>query len=186
VRTTFSAPLLQHVRNVALLCLLCGMPHAGIQAQQPNEARVKAKLTFTLARFTQWPAGAFANATDPLVICLAQRNSTTLEAMTELVGQTVAGHLVKVIALADGTLQGCHVLFMHESASSTEAQALAAASSLPVLTIGDGEGFSARGGMVELVNVNDAMRLDVNLKALRAAQISLSSQVLKLARQVRE
>ena len=40
--------------------------------------------------------------------------------------------------------------------------------------------------MVELVDDNDSIRLDVNLRALRASLLDLSSQVLKLARQVRE
>ena len=57
---------------------------------------------------------------------------------------------------------------------------------MPLLTISDTEGFAARGGMVELVDDNDSIRLDVNLRALRASQLGLSSQVLKLARQVRE
>jgi hypothetical protein len=36
------------------------------------------------------------------------------------------------------------------------------------------------------VAVNDAIRFDVNLAALRAARLTLSSQVLRLARRVRE
>jgi hypothetical protein len=55
-----------------------------------------------------------------------------------------------------------------------------------VLTLGAVDGFLSQGGMVELVNVNDALRFDVSLKAVRSAQLALSSQVLKLARQVRD
>jgi hypothetical protein len=40
--------------------------------------------------------------------------------------------------------------------------------------------------MVELVAVDDAIRFDIHMGALRRARLSLSSQVLKLARQVRE
>jgi hypothetical protein len=40
--------------------------------------------------------------------------------------------------------------------------------------------------MIEVVNVNDALRFDVNLAALRAAGLALNSQALKLARQVFE
>ena len=56
----------------------------------------------------------------------------------------------------------------------------------PVLTLGTVDGFIARGGMVEIVNGDDSLRFDVNLKTLRAAQLGVSSQVLRLARQVRE
>lgn len=161
------------------------LPGCGAHAQTLNEARVKAKLALTLARFTQWPSKAFASPTDPLVLCVVHRSEPLIAAFVELGGQTVAGHPVKVTT-SWPTEGACHALFVHESAERGGAQALGAATAQPVLTIGDSDGFSARGGMVELVNINDALRLDVNLKAIRSARLELSSQVLKLARQVRE
>jgi hypothetical protein len=158
---------------------------AGVAAQAPADARLKARLTLTLARFTQWPASSFASATEPLFICVLHRNATLGEAFAELAGQTVAGHPVRVVANPDKGLAVCQVLFVHDSAERA-GPGVPGEFALPMLTIGDTEGFSSRGGMVELVNVNDATRLDVNLKALRAAQLGLSSQVLKLARNIRE
>lgn len=160
---------------------------AAARAQSPADARVKARLALTLARFTQWPAAAFAAPNDPVVMCLMHRDATLAEAFAELTGQTVAGRPVRVVGAAEKAVAGCHVLFVHGSVDRAAAGAIAAAAaSTPLLTISDSEGFAARGGMVELVNDNDSIRLDVNLKALRASQLGLSSQVLKLARQVRE
>jgi hypothetical protein len=156
------------------------------RAQSPADARVKARLALTLARFTQWPAAAFAAPSDPVVMCLMHRDGTLADAFAELANQTVAGRPVRVVGNSEKGMAGCHVVFVHGSVERAAAGAIAAAAALPLLTIGDGEGFAARGGMVELVNDNDSMRLDVNLKALRASQLGLSSQVLKLARQVRE
>ncbi len=160
-----------------------------VRAQSPSDARVKARLALALVRFTQWPSAAFAAPTEPLVMCVVSRSPVLAEAFNELAGQTVAGRPIKVVQTPDKSFGGCHVLFLHDSAERNAAPSLSILTSLgasPVLTIGDAEGFSSRGGMVELVNINDTMRLDVNLKALRTAQLSLSSQVLKLARQVRE
>ena len=147
---------------------------------------MKARLVLTLARFTEWPGLAAAPAGAHLSMCAMQRNVQIAEAFTELGGQTAAGRTVRVDVGIDKAHAGCHVLFVHESAERAGANLLAVIGNLPVLTVGDGDGFAARGGMVELVNVNDAIRLDVNLRALRAAGLNLSSQVLKLARQVRE
>ena len=155
-------------------------------AQAPADARVKAKLTITMARFAQWPATAFATPDDALLVCVANRTDTLSDAFAELEGQTTAGRSVRVVSNPGKDIKACHVLFVHESAERVAAATLSALANTPVLTIGDGEGFAARGGMVELVNVNDTIRFDINLKALRAAQIGMSSQVLKLARQVRE
>ena len=155
-------------------------------AQSLAEARVTARLALTLARFTQWPAAAFAAPNDPVVICLMHRDGTLTEAFAELAVQTIAGRGVRVVGNSENGMAGCHVVFVHSSIERAGASAISAAAAMPLLTIGDAEGFAARGGMVELVNDNDSIRLDVNLKALRASQLSLSSQVLKLARQVRE
>jgi hypothetical protein len=164
------------------------LPALSALAQAPADARVKAKLTLTMARFTQWPATAFAAPGDALLLCVAQRTDMLSDAFAELEGQTTAGRPVRVVSIQGKDFKACHVLFVHESAERAAAASLSALAlaNAPVLTIGDGEGFAARGGMVELVNVNDSIRFDINLKALRAAQIGMSSQVLKLARQVRE
>lgn len=155
-------------------------------AQAPGDARLKARLALTLARFTQWSPAAFATPADALTICVLHRSEPLAEAFAELVGQAAAGRPVKVTLNPEKLPGSCHVLFIHESSARASAAALATIADAPILTVSDAEGFAARGGMVELVNVNDAIKLDVNLKALRAAQLGLSSQVLKLARQVRE
>ena len=156
------------------------------RALHGEEARVKARLALTLARFTQWSASTWATPADMLSMCLLHRSAPLSEAFSSLAGQTVNGRALRILNNPDKLSGICQVVFVHETAESDAESALKAISSSSILTIGDGEGFAARGGMVELVNVNDAIKLDINLRAMRQAQIGLSSQVLKLARQVRE
>lgn len=154
------------------------------QAQAPaSEAEAKAKFAVTLARFVQWPAGAFAAEGAPLRLCVLQDSPAVAAAFTSQRGVPVAGRPLAVSLLGPGAPTACDLLFVDGSAARSYA---VAAGEAPMLTIGALDGFLSRGGMVELVNVNDAMRLDVNLRALRAAQLELSSRVLQLARQVRE
>lgn len=176
------------LRRRTLLAWSAALPLAApLRAQTLAEARLKARLALTLARYTQWPAAPAASApADPLVLCLVQRSEAIAMAFGELAGQTAAGRPVRVLTTPPPAAAGCHVLFVQEGTERGAAGLLAAAGNAAVLTVGDGDGFAARGGMVELVNVNDALRLDVNLRALRAAQLELSSRVLQLARQVRE
>jgi hypothetical protein len=159
---------------------------AAVRAQAPGDARLKARLALTLARFTQWSPAAFATPTEALTICVMHRSEPLAEAFAELGGQGAAGRPVRVTLNPDKLPGSCHVLFVHESSGRSGAAALGSIADAPILTVSDAEGFAARGGMVELVNVNDTIKLDVNLKALRAVQLGLSSQVLKLARQLRE
>jgi hypothetical protein len=60
------------------------------------------------------------------------------------------------------------------------------AGAMPVLTPGAVDGFLSQGGMVELANFNEVLRLDVNLSALRWLHLGMTSQVLMLAPHVRE
>lgn len=175
------------LRRRTLLAWSAALPLAApLRAQTLAEARLKARLALTLARYTQWPAAAASAPADPLVLCVIQRSEAIVQAFGELAGQTAGGRPVRVLTTPPPAASGCHVLFVQDGTERGAAALVAAATGAAVLTVGDGDGFAARGGMVELVNVNDALRLDINLRALRAAQLELSSRVLQLARQVRE
>jgi hypothetical protein len=114
------------------------------------------------------------------------RTDPILSAFQELDGLMLAGRPVKVHQPTAPSPE-FQVVFVSDTVERVQGPLLyAMAPPAPVLTLSDAEGFAARGGMVELVLVNDAMRFDVNLKAVRAAGLALNSHVLKLARQVRE
>lgn len=158
------------------LALLAAAPG---HAQAPGEAALKVKITLSLTRFAHWP-----NADpDTLRLCVAQRDPAILQAFAAADGQVVNGRRVQVVKAPP--VSGCNVLFLHASAERPP-EIVRAAASAPTLVIGDAEGTLALGGMVELVSVNDSLRFDINMAALRQARVGLSSQVLKLARQVRE
>lgn len=159
------------------LCLLA----MAARAQPLPETQLKARLVLSLSRFAQWP-GAGGSA-EPLRLCVAQQDAAVAQVFAPLDGQVINGRRIQLVKAPP--VAGCQVLFVDASAARAGELVRAAAGSA-TLTIGDGDGFIAQGGMVELVLVNDAMRFDVNLAAMRPVQMALSSQVLKLARQVRE
>jgi len=162
----------------ALWAALCVPVPACAQAQ--SEAALKAKLTLSLTRFVQWPGGA---SSDTLRVCLAQRDASIAQAFAEADGQMVNGRRIQVVKAPP--VGGCNVLYVHASAERVP-ELLRAAASGPVLIVGDADGTLNLGGMVEFVPVNDSIRFDINMAAFRQSQLTVSSQVLKLARQVRE
>jgi hypothetical protein len=175
------------VRVLVALGLLLGASGSVVVHAQgtSGDAAAKAKFTITFARFVQWPSGVFAGEAAPLRLCVLHNSAAVGAAFASRDGELVAGHPVSVIP-NPGARGGCDLLFVDASAARAGAAALAQAADAPVLTLGSVDGFLSQGGMVELVNVNDALRFDVSLKAVRSAQLALSSQVLKLARQVRD
>ncbi len=158
---------------------------ATVRGQGSAEAHVKARIAFNLARFTQWPGQAFADAAAPQLWCASVRDAALARAFEALSAETASGRSIQAQIHAGGSVRGCHVLYIEAAAERSAASLLAEAANLPVLTIGDGDAFSQR-GIVGLVNVNDTIRFDINLTRMRAAQLNISSQVLRLARRVHE
>lgn len=162
-------------------------------AQAPaNEAEAKVRFVLTLARFVQWPAPVQPTPPDAapgagaLRLCVVHDSPLLAAAFGSQRGALVTGRPVSVVLHPAPRGEPCDLLFVDASAARAAADALAGQSGRAVLTLGAVDGFLSQGGMVELVNVDDALRFDVNLKALRAAQLGLNAHVLKLARQVRE
>jgi hypothetical protein len=59
------------------------------------------------------------------------------------------------------------------------------AQDLPTLTIGELQGFSEWGGVIELFVDDNKFRFEINAAAARRGNLKVSSQLLRLARAVR-
>lgn len=165
--------------GIAGLVILMALAAATAVAQTPAaDEQVKARVALAIARFAEIPdrsaAGAFR-------LCLAVRGVPP-QPLLALAGEKVGARGIEV--RVGPPFDACDVVYMHES--FIEWRRLLAELGSPALTVGDVSGFLAAGGMVELVNDSDAVRFDVNLRALRERRIRLPAPVLKLARQVRE
>lgn len=179
------APTLRSLVLFGALVGVCG--GTVVRAQSPSgDAAAKAKFTVTLARFVQWPAGTLAAETTPLRLCVLHNSAAVGAAFARYDGEPVIGHALSVVSNPAPRSGACHLLFVDASAARAGSEAIVLAAGAPVLTLGAVDGFLSQGGMVELANVDDALRFDVNLKALRSVQLGISSQALRLARQVRE
>jgi hypothetical protein len=188
--TTPSSPARRRARVLAVCtALLCALGVAPTQAQSTHgDAAAKAKFTVMLSRFVQWPAGALPAEGAPLRVCVIHNSPSVAAAFARHGGESAGGRVVTIVPNpgAVGAAAPCHVVFVDASAGRQAADAVVRAAGTPALLVGALDGFALQGGMVELVNVNDTLRFDVNVGALRHAHLGLSSQVLKLARQLHD
>ena len=107
------------------------------------------------------------------------------EALEVLEGKTVQGHKLVVKRLADlSAAADCQVLFIGASEKPRLAEIMADVKNRPVLTVGEVAGFAESGGMVNLVSGQNRIVLEINREAAGRARLSISSQLLKLARLV--
>ncbi|MBK6981136.1 MAG: YfiR family protein [Betaproteobacteria bacterium] len=82
--------------------------------------------------------------------------------------------------------RGCHVLFVPEAREPSAAELVRAAKALPVLTVGDGEGFAEDCGSIGFVTRDDRVQFEINPEAAARACLTVSSQLLRLATIVRD
>ena len=73
---------------------------------------------------------------------------------------------------------------MPTSESDRLAQILERLAGQPVLTVGEGDGFARRGGVIGLVVESNLARFEVNLHAAQRTGLLLSSKLLGVARVV--
>ena len=169
-----------------LVCtLLVGVD--AVQAQAlGGDAAAKAKLVATLARFIQWPAASFESDTSPLRLCVFTTSPTMERAFQSPADAIIGTRAVRTVINPQTVAKSCHILFVDENGGSHVDRLLKNASADAAFTVGTQDGFVSEGGMVEIVRVDNALRFDVNLVALREAGLSVNPGVLKLARQVRQ
>ena len=106
--------------------------------------------------------------------------------MVGILQKTVSGKTVnnRPIRVKEFTtvdqIDQCDILFVPRS-GQTRRDVLAEVSGKPILTVSDKESFSAQGGMVEFLLVNDTIRFTINNQAVERAGLKLSSEFLRVA-----
>jgi hypothetical protein len=140
---------------------------------------VQAVYLFDFAKFVRWPAGA---ENTPMQFCTAAP-----AAFEQALARTIAGGRIDGRELSlkhvehAAEVRDCDILYI-DSSFHAQADALVnAVAGKPALTVGDGLGFLARGGMIQFLLVENRVRFAVNLGSATRAGLSLSSELLKVA-----
>ena len=145
------------------------------------EYAVKAAYLFNFVKFTEWP-----NVEQPagFTVCLYGKDP-----FGGFLDDTVRGKqahglpvLIRRVPAGEGRLDGCQVVFFANS-QRIEA-ALSSLQGRSILTVGESDGFAEKGGMIGLVVERGSVRFDINLAAIAAARLQVSSRLIEIGRVV--
>ena len=154
---------------------------------ESTEAEIRAAFIFNFAKFVDWPAEALNATPGALSVCLVGAPDALFEALTDLEGKMVKNRRLQVRAAArNSNLRGCQILAMSESEAEHFEAVLKRLEGAPVLTVNGAGRFLDAGGIIGLFLEGGKLRFDINLDAARRNNLVLSSNLLKLARQVRQ
>lgn len=162
----------------------CGWGRA--QTESSQEYKVKARYVTTLAEYATWPASSLPTPQGtPIVLgVLGTAPFGPLEKEIETIYR-IHGRRIELIFLRQPSeARGCHIVFISASESRRLTEVLRLLRGLPVLTIGDTPGYSARGVMINLFLAQNQVLFEINQNALKSSGMVMSSHVLKLARLV--
>jgi hypothetical protein len=180
------APVMMRWQSVAACLLLSGLtwsaPTAPTGTPPSREYQVKAVFLFNFTQFVEWPAEAFPHAGAPLVIGVLGEDPFGGYLDDTVRGETANGRSL-IVQRYRGIQEigDCQVLFISRSEADRLEQIFASLNGRRVLTVGDVEGFTRRGGMIHLAMATGKVRVRINLEAAKAAQLTISSKLLRPA-----
>ena len=151
-----------------------------------QEYQVKAGFLFNFAKFIEWPADAFKDANNFLIIGIIGRDPFG-DALDVLEQKSIADRKILIRRFASvEDLQRCHILFISNSEKENLPNIFKAIRKWHILTVGEMKGFPQSGGMINFILVDNKIQFEINVDAAQRANLRISSQLLKLARIVKE
>jgi len=151
---------------------------ANLAAQR--EYLIKAAFVYDMLKATQWPKARSGR----VVLCVFGRDPFGT-AWRSIEGRPIGKSRLDVAPVQAGSdFAGCDALLLSTSERASWPQIRAALGTRPILTMSEMTGFAADGGMVELMAVDNRLRFDVNLKAVRKAGLSINTDALEQANMV--
>ncbi|MCU0786062.1 MAG: YfiR family protein [Verrucomicrobia bacterium] len=147
-----------------------------------SEYRLKAAFLFNFAKFVEWPPEAFVGPKSPMVIGVLGDNPFGTE-LEETVRNKVINERPVVVKVFQppAAATNCHILFISTSEKKRLPEIFESLRRASVLTVGETDGFTETGGMINFVPEGNKMRFQINDEAARKAKLSISSKLLSLA-----
>jgi hypothetical protein len=176
------------LRGLFLLALAAGLAWPmGIRAQSASqrEYEIKAAYLYNFINYVDWPAGTLPPSGGTLTIGIVGENPFGL-AMDPLSGKSIKGHTlaVKQVATANELAQ-CQIVFICASEKLRLSEIFEQLKESKVLTVSETEGFASRGGIINFFSDRNKVRFEINADAARRTGLTISSELLKLAKLVK-
>jgi hypothetical protein len=187
---TFKQPAAVRIsRSLSVVLLLvCALllpvlqQSAAAQAASVSEYQVKATFLFQFTQFVDWPPEAFPAGQTSLVIGILGQDPFGSFLDETVRDEKASGHTLAIQRyrrLED--VKNCQVLYVSRSEAGRMADIVAAVKGRSILTVGDADGFADHGGVIQFMTQENRIRLRINLAAARAANLTISSKLLRPA-----
>jgi hypothetical protein len=150
-----------------------------------REYDVKIGFIYNFAKFITWSAAADKDP-DTIVLCYVA-DDPSITVFFKLDGKTIRDRKIKVVVFKEGAcLEQSHIIFFATQDKARIQKILEQAKGRGILTIGEVEGFTSWGGVINFFEELNRLRFKVNLTAAKREGLKMSSQLLVSAQIVEE
>ncbi len=168
--------------GLASALLLVASPGVASQTARAPEYQLKAVFLFNFAQFVDWPPDAVPDSAAPLIIGILGDDpfGSFLDATVHGEHRGARRFEVRRYRRVED-IKTCDILFINQFENDGLGEILASLKNRPILTVSDGPRFAERGGMIHFVTERNRIRLKINLRAAQAANLTISSKLLRVA-----
>jgi hypothetical protein len=171
--------------RAAIVISLLAWP--GTADQAAREYEIKAAFLYNFAAFVEWPRGAFAEESSPLVVCVVGADPFGATLDKTLQGKTAQGRALVIRRVAAAKeAKGSHIVFLPSSEAENLAALTAAVVGTSALIVAESEGLARKGASFNFILEDSRVKLEVNVGTAEKAGLRLGSKLLKIARRVDE
>lgn len=163
-----------------LIFLLLGVIGGGNSMAQSREqeSNLKAAFIYNFTRYVEWN-----NNAGETEFIIGIMGSSLIDAPIQEIAKKNTVNNRRIVIRYFGKPEDivyCHILFIPRN-TATPLHLILNRVEKGVLTIGEEAGFGKMGTALNFVLDNDKLKFEANLKAINAAGLKVSSQLLKLA-----
>ena len=186
------------ITMVVLFTMGSVAPGVHAKSSSPSEYQLKAVFLYNFAKFVEWPAESFADARAPIILGILGKDpfgtiiDQIIKSKTVKDRKLVIRRFEKIKDLEASCMgkgeeeEFCHILFISSSEEEHLAKILEILNASSVLTVGEMEQFTQRGGIINFTVREGKIRFEINVDAAEQAELKISSKLLKLAKIVRD
>jgi len=161
-----------------LIVLLLGITafSSGVALAQTDESKVKALWVHTLISYIKWNDN---NDNSNTTIC-TRGIDRTYQFLKEIQNEKKTKYKLIETGTHSDLIQ-CNLLYIATSERNNISSILDNIENKNIVTVSDIKGFAQDGGVIELVHNQDAVKLKINVKSAKKANVVINSDLLAVS-----
>ncbi|WP_263832164.1 YfiR family protein [Sulfurospirillum oryzae] len=165
---------------LTFIILIMGVCSSILKADALPEYTIKAAYLYNFALLTDWPE---EKQKGNFNLCLYGQDAFGA-ALDALENKKIGEQTIKTIFITSPQeAKKCHIVFIGENEHQKEQKMIEEIAGLPILIVTDNA--NVKGYHIVILQDNERLSFTINTKALKEANLNLSSRLLNLAKKVK-